>query len=100
MPSRSRGTHRSEWTNRRSHFRGDAIPQKPFVEFHIVCAADHERHSLVNGVRLQIEDALLTRAGASTRLLDDEGQRRTLIQKTKLSVLVVRVCWIKVQAAF
>src|SRR5579871_5063331 len=69
-----------------------------FLHFH--SATDHQRRTLVDILRLDIHDPLLSVGRDATGLLRDEGQRIRFIQQAKFAVRMALGGRIKENAAF
>ena len=70
-----------------------------FQVLHFLLGAGEERHTLVNLFRDNVKDALLTGGTHTAGLFGDEGHRRALVQEAKLTVRVLGVARVAVDAS-
>mmetsp|Transcript_70650 Transcript_70650/g.160453 ORF Transcript_70650/g.160453 Transcript_70650/m.160453 type:complete len:306 (+) Transcript_70650:159-1076(+) len=61
--------------------------------------AKNDRDSLVNVHRWDVHHAAVASDSLATSLLQDEGHGGALVEETQLAVLVLRVCWVREDAA-
>src|SRR5690348_14127096 len=62
-------------------------------------AADDEGHALVDRLGLDIQDALRSGTGAAAGALDDEREGRALVQEAQLTVLMIGIGGIAIEAS-
>src|SRR3989442_6298799 len=83
----------------RARSRLAPFPRKPLVEGHVVGASDDERDALMDRLGPEVEDPPGAGGRLPARLLDDEGQRRALVEEAELALLVLGVGGIEVDPA-